>query len=137
MPSALGSPATTTSRTARKGGGPRVTPGTTGTPDPRPLTDYTVSLSLVAGKTRATITLSQPCIIRTPNWAFIDCTAGARVYASSVTVVNNTTFYFDFAGVLSSAVGFVEVPYMDMQVQNFRGGYVVPGGKWFRQPVIP
>lgn len=114
----------------------RVTPGKTGTPDPRPLTDYSVSLSVVAGKTRATITLTQPCIIRTPAWAFIDCTAGGRVYASSVTVVNNTTFYFDFAGLLSPAVGFVEVPYQDMQVQNFRGGYVVPGGKWFRQPVI-
>ena len=33
-------------------------------------------------------------------------------------------------------VAFVDVPYQDMQVQNFRGGYVVPGGKWFRQPVI-
>lgn len=128
--------ATTTSPRAATKPPRRVTPGKTGTPDPRPLTDYTVSLSLVAGKTRATITLSQPCIIRTPNWGFIDCTAGAKVFATSVTVVNNTTFYFDFANVISSAVAFVEVPYMDMQVQNFRGGFVRPGGQWFRQPVI-
>ena len=36
---------------------------------------------------------------------------------------------------LAAAVGFVDVPYQDMQVQNFQGGFVVPGGKWFRKPV--
>ena len=28
----------------------------------------------------------------------------------------------------------VDVPYQDMQVQNFQGGFVRPGGKWFRAP---
>lgn len=54
-----------------------------------------------------------------------------------MTVVSNTQFYFDYSGLLSSAVAFVEVPYQDTQVQNPMGGFVSPGGKWFRQPVIP
>ena len=32
----------------------------------------------------------------------------------------------------AATVAFVEAPYQDSQVQNFQGGYVVPGGKWFR-----
>ncbi|MEK6702934.1 MAG: hypothetical protein AABZ53_11765 [Planctomycetota bacterium] len=130
-------PATTTA-IRQRAGQQRATPASAGLPDPRPLTDYTVALSSVGvpPHARITITLSQPCIIRTPAWGFIDCTAGAKVFASSVTVVNNTTFYFDFPGPLAAAVGFVDVPYQDMQVQNFQGGFVVPGGKWFRPPVI-
>lgn len=112
-------------------------PFANGLPDPRPVTDYTVTLSVVAGKSRLTVTLAQPCAIRSPNWALIDCTAGGRVYPQSVTVVSTTQFYFDYSGLLSSAVAFVEVPYMDTQVQNLQGGFVSPGGKWFRQPVIP
>ncbi|MEK6701193.1 MAG: hypothetical protein AABZ53_02945 [Planctomycetota bacterium] len=126
----------TASPIRQRTGQQRPTPATSGLPDPRPLTDYTVALTTVSGHARVTVTLSQPCIVRTPAWAFIDCTAGAKVYATSVTVVNNTTFYFDFPGPLSAAVGFVDVPYQDMQVQNFQGGFVVPGGKWFRPPVI-
>ena len=108
-----------------------------GLPDPRPLTDYSVALSVVSGKSRLTVTLAQPCVIRHPNWGLVDCTAGAKVHSSSVTVVNNTTFYFDYPGVLDAMVAFVDVPYQDMQVQNFQGGFVVPGGKWFREPVLP
>lgn len=40
-------------------------------------------------------------------------------------------------GLLSSAVAFVEVPLQEPQVQNAMGGYVRPGGQWFREPVIP
>ena len=112
-------------------------PFANGLPDPRPVTDYTVALSIVAGKSRLTVTLAQPCAIRSPNWAVIDCTAGARVYPQSVTVISPTSFSFDYAGLLSSAVALVEVPYMDTQVQNAQGGFVRPGGQWFRQPVIP
>ncbi len=32
------------------------------------------------------------------------------------------------------SVSFVDAPYQDMQVQNFQGGFVRPGGKWFRKP---
>jgi hypothetical protein len=127
---------TTTTKTPARRNAQRTTPVSAGAPDPRPLTDYTVALSTVSGHSRLTVTLTQPCVIRTPNWALIDCQAGGRVYPSSVTVVNNTTFYFDYAGFLNSAVAFVEAPYQDMQVQNFQGGFVVPGGKWFREPVI-
>lgn len=112
-------------------------PAAAGLPDPRPVTDYAVALTIVSGKSRLTVTLAQPCAIRSPNWAVIDCTAGARVYPQSVTVVSPTSFYFDYSGLLSSAVAFVEVPYQDTQVQNSQGGFVAPGGRWFREPVIP
>jgi hypothetical protein len=110
-------------------------PFESGQPDPRPVTDYAIALSLVLGNTRATITLAQPCVIRTPNWAFIDCNTGARIYAPAMTVVDNQTFFFQFNTLLPTSVGFIEVPYQDMQVQNFQGGFVQPGGKWFRKPV--
>lgn len=113
----------------------KTTPASAGLPDPRPVTDYSVVLSTVSGKSRLTVTLAQPCVIRTPAWAVIDCTAGARVYSMSLTVVNNTTLYFDYAGLLNPMVAFVEVPYQDTQVQNFQGGFVRSGGQWFRQPV--
>jgi hypothetical protein len=90
----------------------------------------------VAGHSRITITLSQPCVIRNPVWPLIDCTAGGLVNPSSVTVVSNTQFYMDYAGLLSSMTAFVQVPYQDMQVQNFQGGFVRPGGQWFREPVL-
>lgn len=128
---------TATPSTPRK---PRRTPATpfaAGLPDPRPVTDYTVALSVVAGKSRLTVTLTQPCVVRSPRWAVIDCTNGGRVYPTSVTVVGPTSFHLDFAGLLSPAIGFVEAPYQDPEVQNAMGGFVVPGGKWFREPVMP
>ena len=122
---------------ARRGGGVGRTPMQAGLPDPRPVTEYTVALSVVSAKSRLTVTLLQPCAVRSPNWSLIDCTAGLRVLPQSVTVVSPTQFYFDYPGILSTAVAFVEVPYQDTQVQNFQGGFVRPGGQWFRQPVIP
>lgn len=129
-------PATLSTSPVRSSARRAPSPVESGLPDPRPVTDYTVALSTVGTHSRLTVTLAQPCVIRAPAWALIDCTAGGRVYASGVTVVNNTTFYFDYPGTLNPAVAFVEVPYQDMQVQNFAGGFVAPGGKWFRQPVI-
>jgi hypothetical protein len=120
----------------RKSKQPPSNPATSGLPDPRPLTDYSVALTNVAGHSRITITLSQPCVIRNPAWPLIDCTAGTLVNPSSVTVVSNTQFYMDYAGTLGSMVAFVQVPYQDMQVQNFQGGFVRPGGQWFREPVL-
>lgn len=119
----------------RKSKQPAQKPFANGLPDPRPLTDYSVALTTVAGKSRITITLSQPCVIRNPAWPLIDCTAGTLVNASSVTVVSNTQFYMDYAGVLNAMTAFVQVPYQDMQVQNFQGGFVRPGGQWFREPI--
>ena len=120
---------------ARSGNMHRANPFESGQPDPRPLTGYGVSLSTVAGNTQVAVTLDQPCVIRQPNWAFIDCNTGARTYAALVSVVDNRTIVFQFAGTLNTAVGFIEVPYQDMQVQNFQGGFVKPGGQWFRKPV--
>jgi hypothetical protein len=121
---------------ARKGGQVTKKPARHGLPDLRPLTGYSVVLSTVSGKSRLTVTLSEPCVIRSPLWPVVDCTAGGLVYPSACTVVSNTQFYFDFAGLLSTAVGFVQVPYQDMNVQNFQGGFVSPGGQWFRTPLI-
>jgi hypothetical protein len=53
-----------------------------------------------------------------------------------VTVVSNTQFYMDYPGLLGTMVAFVQVPYQDMQVQNYQGGFVRPGGQWFREPVL-
>jgi hypothetical protein len=120
------------SRTSRER---RPDPYKAGLPDPRPVTDYTVALSTVAGHSRLTITLSQPCVIRSPAWGLIDCTANGRVNPTGVTAVSNKEFYLDFAGLIGPMVAFVEVPYQDMQVQNYQGGFVRPGGQWFRTPV--
>jgi hypothetical protein len=111
-------------------------PFANGLPDPRPLTDYSATLSTVAGHSRLTIALSQPCVIRQPAWPLIDCTNNSLVAPTSVTVLDNRTFFFDYPGTLGSMVAFVQVPYQDMQVQNFQGGFVRPGGQWFREPVL-
>jgi hypothetical protein len=113
------------------------TPPESGLPDPRPVTDYSVSLTIVGPHSRLTVTLMQPCAIRSPRWALINCIDGSRLYPASVTVVNNTTFYFEYGGILESYYSFVEVPYQDTQVQNSQGGYVAPGAKWFRDPSPP
>lgn len=130
-------PAAPDTPTIRKSRRAASSPFAAGMPDPRPVTEYAVALSVVAGKSRLTVTLAQPCVVRSPNWAVINCVNGARVYPTNVTVVSNTVFFFDFASVLSSSVAFVEVPYQDPQVQNAQGGFVAPGGRWFREPVIP
>jgi len=116
-------------------------PFASGLPDPRPVTDYTATISTVAGHDRITIALAQPCVIRPPAggfaWGFVSCVDGSRATASSVTVVDNRTLYFDFAGVLDPAVCFIDVPYQDAAVQNFQGGFVRSGGRWFRKAVLP
>ena len=124
---------TATKTAAARAARPRL-PSETGQPDPRPLTGYTVTLATVSGNSVVTILLDQPCVIRTPNWPFIDATNGTRVFAPAMTVVDNRTFYFQFVGLLGNSIGFIEVPYQDMQVQNFQGGFVRPGGQWFRKP---
>lgn len=107
-------------------------PCESGQPDPRPLTEYTVSVSVVSGKTRLTINLDQPCVIRSPGWSVIDSATGTRTATPGAVIVDNRTFYFQFASALAATIGFIEVPYQDMQVQNFQGGFVRPGGQWFR-----
>ena len=106
-------------------------------PDPRPVTDYTATISTVSGHNRITIALSQPCVIRQPSWRFVSCLDGSLVAPSGVTIVDNKTFYFDFGGVLSGDICFVQVPYQDTQVQNYQGGFVRSGAQWFRMAVLP
>src|SRR6185436_11860606 len=86
-------------------------PSERGLPDPRPVTDYTVTLSTVSGKSRLTISLSQPCVIKSPMWPAIDCTAGALVNPVSSTAVSNTQFYLDYPGLFNAMTAFVQVPY--------------------------
>jgi hypothetical protein len=116
---------------AKAAGVPR-RPSDTGLPDPRPIPGYTATYSEPGGNSVVTIALDQPCIIRLPQWAFVSSANGTRVYAASVSIADNRTFSFIFIGKLPAAFGFIEVPYQDMQVQNFQGGFVKPGAQWFR-----
>jgi hypothetical protein len=101
-------------------------------PDPRPLTEYDAVYDEIDGNSRITVTLAQPCIIREPRWACIDSATGEGVLPASVKPLGNDTIEFIFDGIIPDTVNFVDVPYQDMQVQNFQGGFVRPGGKWFR-----
>ncbi|MBY0308519.1 MAG: hypothetical protein K2Q09_07235, partial [Phycisphaerales bacterium] len=85
----------------------------------------------VSGHSRVTITLAQPCVVRLPKWTLIDSEDGSEVTPASSVVVSNTTFYMDFAGLIPKSACFVNPPYQDMEVQNFQGGFVRPGGQWF------
>jgi len=76
-----------------------------------------------------------PAVVRTPSWPAIDCSNGNKIYPTSSTVVSPTSFYMDYPSVFLSSVGFIEAPYQDTQVQNFQGGFVLPGEKWFRAPL--
>ena len=117
---------------ARTGKRPRTTPVSAGLPDPRPLTDYDATYDEVAGNSWITVTLRQPCVIRNPQWTFIDCATGNSILPTVVKPFGNDTIEFGFDGIIPGTVGFVDVPYQDMQVQNFQGGFVRPGAKWFR-----
>ena len=108
-------------------------PWEAGLPDPRPVTGYTVAVSVSGGNTLVTIALDTPCVIRTPNWAFIDNNTGNRLYAASVAAVDPRTIVFTYPGLMPLSIGTIEVPYQDTQVQNFQGGFVKPGGQWFRK----
>ena len=124
----------TLSATSRNGKRGKTTAASAGQPDPRPLTDYDVVYSEPGAKSRITINLKQPCVIRTPAWTFIDCATGGAISAASVTVLSNQAIQFDFASIIATSVAFVNVPYQDTQVQNFQGGFVRPGAQWFRAP---
>lgn len=103
-------------------------------PDPRPLTDYTAVYSEPGGAhSRVTVTLSQPCIIRNPQWEFVSVVNGSFIKAVAITVTSNTIIIFDFGDLIDTSIGFIRAPYQDMEVQNFQGGFVRPGGQWFRK----
>lgn len=119
----------------RAGKRARVNPLSAGLPDPRPLTDYTAVYDESEGVSQVIVTLDQPCIIRAPAWGFIDCGDGSSIQAGAVSVQGNDTIIFRFDGIISTGVAFIDVPYQDAQVQNFQGGFVRPGAKWFRKPV--
>src|SRR5205809_102658 len=107
---------------SRKSRQPSSNPFASGLPDPRPVTDYTVSLSVFGGHSRLTVTLSQPCVVKLPMWPLIDCTDGSLVTPTACTPVSNTVFLLDYAGIIGAAVALVQVPFQDTQVQNFQGG---------------
>lgn len=111
------------------------TPASAGLPDPRPLTEYLVEYEEFEGTSRVIVRLDQPCIIRAPRWLFIDVGDGVGIEADGVVVLGNDAIRFEFEGIIAPTVCFIEVPYQDMQVQNFQGGFVRPGGRWFRKPV--
>lgn len=112
----------------------RTTPQSAGLPDPRPVTEYSAEYAEVGGDSQISIKFDQPCIIRKPYWGFINCSDGTAIHADSFNVIGNNEILFKFNGIIPPSVAFVDVPYQDMQVQNFRGGFVRPGGQWFRQP---
>ena len=118
----------------RTGKRTKATPISAGLPDPRPLTDYDAAYSEVDGNSKITVVLRQPCVIRNPQWTFIDCATGEGVLPVLVKPNGNDTIEFDFTGIIADTIAFVDVPYQDMQVQNFQGGFVRPGAKWFRAP---
>ena len=119
---------------ARAGKRINTSPAAAGLPDPRPVTDYDAVYAEVDDNSQITITLLQPCVIRDPKWTFIDSATGDVLQPANVKPYGNNTIVFDFAGIIPSTVNIVDVPYQDMQVQNFQGGFVRPGGKWFRVP---
>src|SRR4051794_13041880 len=99
------------------------TPAEAGLPDPRPITGYTASYDEPGGRSRITIALEQPCIIRSPAWSFIDCADGSRIQANEAIAVGNSVIQFQFDKLIPTTVAFVEAPYQDMEVQNFQGGF--------------
>ena len=128
----------TTTKPAQRGKqSGRLNPAEAGLPDPRPVTGFSVALSTVGVNTRITVTLEQPCVVRSPRWRLVSGETGAMTTLPAPTVVSNTTFYYDVPGAISPSVGFIDVPYMDTQVQNFQGGFVRPGGSWFRPIMGP
>ena len=116
---------------ARAGKRINTSPASSGLPDPRPVTDYDAVYAEVDDNSKITITLLQPCVIRDPKWTFIDSATGDVLQPANVKPYGNNTIVFDFSGIIPSTVNIVDVPYQDMQVQNFQGGFVRPGGKWF------
>ncbi len=128
---------TTATRVLRTDRARRQSPMEAGLPDPRPVTQYSLALTTVGSDTRITITLAQPCVVRSPRWRLVNSDTGVLDELPAPTVVSNTEFYYTVLGALNPAVGFMDVPYMDTQVQNFQGGFVRPGGQWFRAPVKP
>lgn len=103
-----------------------------GLPDPRPLTDYTATIEDMGTHWLLTISLNQPCIIRQPKWWLVDYRDGSTYGGSNLRVESNSKFTLDFPPDLPTTFSFVEAPYQDMEVQNFLGGFVRPGAKWFR-----
>ena len=125
----------TLAASARSGARPSASPFATGLPDPRPLTGYTASYREEAGVGYIDITLDGPCIIRGPAWLAQDCLTGETITPEKVGILGPDRFYLQFVATLAPSVNLVVVPYQDMEVQNFHGGFVTPGAKWFRAPV--
>jgi hypothetical protein len=62
----------------------------------------------------------------------VDSISGEEEVPVTVSVTSPTKFKLVFGKAIAASIGFIRVPYMDMQVQNFSGGFVSPGAQWFR-----
>jgi hypothetical protein len=107
-----------------------------GLPDPRPVTDYTVSVENTGSRTLLIVALDQPCVIGAPVWSVVSADTGDAVpvfgQAQPDAEGRSTIIVFDNGAVLDQAFNTLVVPYQDTQVRNFAGGFVAPGGRWFR-----
>lgn len=119
----------------RTGKRTKTNPSTSGLPDPRPITGYTAEYHEPDGHSRIYITLDAPCIIRSPAWMVIDVVDGSALAPDAIKATGPTEFYLDFEDIIPLTVCLVDVPYQDMEVQNFQGGFVSPGARWFRSPI--
>jgi hypothetical protein len=109
-------------------------PLSAGLPDPRAVTDYTVEYGEDGGRSLITVLLGTPCIIREPMWSVIDVSDGSSIGPVLGKPQSPTQILFVFEDGLPASACLLDVPYQDVQVQNFAGGFVRPGAKWFRAP---
>ena len=125
---------TASSRTGKRA---RTTPVSAGLPDPRALTDYELAFEEKEGVSKLTVNLLAPCIIRVEQlgWTLINCADGGHVTPDAYNAPNNVTIELIFYSEFVETIAFLDVPYQDMAVQNFQGGFVRPGARWFRSPV--
>ena len=122
-----------------RGGATSGDPIRAGLPDPRAVTGYSVEYSEESGGSRLVVTLDQPCVVREPEWGVVSCLNGEVILLAGAADgagtpgESNTVLVFDYDGILGDEYNFVLVPYQDAKVQNFRGGFVEPGARWFRE----
>lgn len=112
----------------------RTTPGTAGLPDPRPVTGFTAEYGEEEGRSMVLVTLDAPCIVRNPMWSVIDVADGSSIGPVLGKLRTDSQIVFRFDDLLPPTACFIDVPYQDMQVQNYFGGFVRPGATWFRPP---
>jgi len=115
---------------ARTQGKKRITPATTGTPDPRPLTDFTVAVSTVSGHTRVTRHAAPGrASSGTPRGAFVACDTGAKSFAASVTVGQQHLVLLRLCGHAQHRRQLHRAPQPGHAGAELLGGFVRPRGQ--------